>query len=113
MWVVYGIKNCDSVKKTLSLLQTRQIDFRLHDYRVDGLDAELLQRFIDELGIDAVLNQRSSSWRQLSAEQKQDINPEKALNLMLTMPTLIKRPIIDNGKQLTVGFNPDSSIWIR
>ncbi len=110
MWVVYGIKNCDSVKKTLSWLKTRQIDYRLHDYRVDGVDAELLQRFIDELGVNAVLNQRSSSWRQLSEEQKQDLNPEKALKLMLTTPTLIKRPILDNGKQLIIGFGPDLSL---
>jgi len=104
--VVYGIKNCDSVKKARSWLETRQIAYRFHDYRSDGLDVALLQTFVDRLGMDAVLNQRSTSWRQLSDEQKQDLSAEKALQLMLSMPTLIKRPIVDTGDQLVAGFDP-------
>lgn len=107
MRVVYGIKNCDSVKKARSWLDARRIAYRFHDYRVDGLDAALLQGFIDALGVDAVLNQRSSSWRQLDDEQKRNLTPDKALQLMLAVPTLIKRPIFDNGEQLIVGFSPD------
>ncbi len=107
MLVVYGIKNCDSVKKARSWLETRQIDYRFHDYRIDGLDAALLQGFIEALGVDAVLNQRSTSWRQLDAAQKQDLTPEKALQLMLAVPTLIKRPILNLNGHLSVGFNPD------
>lgn len=107
MLVVYGIKNCDSVKKARSYLETRRISYRFHDYRVDGLDAALLQGFIDKLGVDAVLNQRSTSWRQLDDEQKRDLTPDKALQLMVAVPTLIKRPILANGEQLIVGFSPD------
>ncbi|MGZ5001306.1 MAG: ArsC family reductase [Methylomonas sp.] len=107
MLVVYGIKNCDSVKKARSWLETRQIDYRFHDYRIDGLDAALLQSFIDALGVDAVLNQRSTSWRQLDDAQKQDLTPEKALQLMLAVPTLIKRPILNHEGRLSVGFSPD------
>jgi Spx/MgsR family transcriptional regulator len=107
MLVVYGIKNCDSVKKARSWLDARSIDYRFHDYRVDGLDAALLQGFIDALGVDTILNQRSTSWRQLGDEQKRDLTPDKALQLMLAVPTLIKRPILDNGEQLIVGFSPD------
>lgn len=107
MLVVYGIKNCDSVKKARSHLEARQIAYRFHDYRVDGLDAALLQGFIDALGVEAVLNQRSTSWRQLDDEQKRDLTPDKALQLMLAVPTLIKRPILANGEQLIVGFSPD------
>lgn len=107
MLVVYGIKNCDSVKKARSHLEVRQIAYHFHDYRVDGLDAALLQGFIDQLGVDAVLNQRSTSWRQLDDEQKRDLTPDKALQLMLAVPTLIKRPILANGEQLIVGFSPD------
>lgn len=107
MLVVYGIKNCDSVKKARSWLEARRIDYRFHDYRADGLDADLLQGFIDALGVDAVLNQRGTSWRQLDDEQKRDLTPDKVLQLMLAVPTLIKRPILDNGRQLIVGFNPD------
>ncbi|MGZ4958993.1 MAG: ArsC family reductase [Methylomonas sp.] len=107
MLVVYGIKNCDSVKKARSWLETRQIDYRFHDYRIDGLDAALLQSFIDAMGVDAVLNQRSTSWRQLDDAQKQDLTPEKALQLMLAVPTLIKRPILNHEGRLSVGFSPD------
>jgi arsenate reductase (glutaredoxin) len=107
MWVIYGIKNCDSVKKACTWLSSKQIAYRLHDYRVDGLEATLLQHFLDELGMDAVLNQRSTSWRQLSSEQKQHLDAAKALKLMLETPTLIKRPILDTGSQLIVGFQAD------
>jgi len=104
---MYGIKNCDSVKKARTWLEARQIAYRFHDYRIDGLDAGLLQRFVDALGLDAVLNQRSTSWRQLDDAQKSDLTPDKAVQLMLAVPTLIKRPILDDGQQLIVGFNPD------
>jgi Spx/MgsR family transcriptional regulator len=104
---LYGIKNCDSVKKARAWLDGRQISYRFHDYRVDGLEAALLQHFIDKLGLDAVLNQRSSSWRQLSDAQKSGLTPEKALHLTLQTPTLIKRPILQIGPQLLIGFNPD------
>jgi len=104
---IYGIKNCDTIKKARAWLDARQIDYRFHDYRVDGLDSHLLERFVDQLGIDAILNQRSTSWRQLSDEQKNDLMPEKAMPLMLETPTLIKRPILSIGDQLFVGFKPD------
>lgn len=107
MRVLYGIKNCDTVKKARACLDARQIDYRFHDYRVDGLDAALLQKFVDTLGADAVLNQRSTSWRQLDDVQKRDLTPDKVLELMLAVPTLIKRPILDEGQRLIVGFNPD------
>lgn len=104
---VYGIKNCDSVKKARSWLDDRQLQYRFHDFRVDGLEPALLQQFIDKLGIDAILNQRSTSWRQLDDAQKCDLSPENARRLMLTTPTLIKRPIVSIANQWFVGFNPD------
>ena len=103
--LVYGIKNCDSVKKARVFLEQHKIAYQFHDYRLDGIDEMLLRRFIDALGVDAVLNQRSTSWRQLSDAQKSDLNLDKALRLMLEVPTLIKRPIIDTGSQLLVGFD--------
>lgn len=105
--VVYGIKNCDSVKKARAWLDGRQIGYRFHDYRVDGLEPTLLRQFVDQLGLDNVLNQRSTSWRQLSDEQKRDLTTEKALQLMLEIPTLIKRPIVSIGEQLFAGFTPE------
>ena len=104
---LYGIKNCDSVKKARAWLDARQLQYRFHDYRVDGLDAALLSSFIDKLGVASILNQRSTSWRQLSDEQRQDLTEDKAKQLMLEVPTLIKRPILDDGRQLLVGFSPE------
>jgi len=104
---LYGIKNCDTIKKARNYLEANQIQYRFHDYRTDGIDAQLVQHFIDKLGVDAVLNQRSTSWRQLSDEQKSDLSPEKVLQLLLDVPTLIKRPILDCGEQLLVGFSPE------
>lgn len=105
--IVYGIKNCDSVKKARAWLDGRQVCYRFHDYRVDGLEVALLQHFVDTLGLEAVLNQRSTSWRQLGEAQKSALTPEKALQLMLETPALIKRPILQIGPQLLIGFNPE------
>jgi Spx/MgsR family transcriptional regulator len=104
---LYGIKNCDTIKKARAYLDSKQVQYRFHDYRVDGIDTVLVQHFIDQLGIDAILNQRSTSWRQLTDEQKSDLSPEKVLQLLLEVPTLIKRPILDDGQQLLVGFTPE------
>ena len=105
---LYGIKNCDSVKKARSWLDAQHNVYTFHDYRVEGLSTELLQDFIDKLGIDEILNQRSTSWRQLDDAQKQDLTAEKALQLILSNPTLLKRPIVAIGEQLLVGFNPET-----
>ncbi len=105
--IVYGIQNCDSVKKARAWLDGRHIVYCFHDYRQDGLEPALLQHFIDTLGMEAVLNQRSTSWRQLGDAQKRDLTPAKALQLMLETPTLIKRPILAMGDQLLAGFNPE------
>jgi Spx/MgsR family transcriptional regulator len=105
---LYGIKNCDSVKKARSWLDAQPIVYAFHDYRVEGLSAELLEIFVEQLGIDAILNQRSTSWRQLDDAQKQNLTAEKAQQLILSNPTLLKRPIVAIGEQLLVGFNPDT-----
>lgn len=106
--VVYGIKNCDSVKKCRVYLQQKQIDYVFHDYRSDGINADLVQRFLDELGADKVVNKRGTSWRQLPEQLKQQAESDGLLEVLLAMPTLIKRPIIDDGKRLMAGFDPQS-----
>jgi arsenate reductase (glutaredoxin) len=108
MAVLYGIKNCDTVKKARTWLDTNGIDYQFYDYRVDGLTLEQLQGFADKLGWDAMLNRSSTSWRQLSAEQQDGLTENKALQLMLEIPTLIKRPILDIGDKLLLGFKPDT-----
>ncbi len=108
MNTLYGIKNCDTVKKARTWLDKNSIEYSFHDFRTDGLEEALLQRFCSVLNWDTLLNRRSTSWRQLSEEQKADLDEQKALQLMLEIPTLIKRPILDTGTQLIVGFKAET-----
>lgn len=105
--ILYGIKNCDSVKKARAWLDGRALNYRFHDFRQEGIDLTLLQRWQDSLGYEAFLNRKSTSWRNLSESDKQDLNAEKALELMLNHPTLIKRPILETGSKTLIGFSPD------
>lgn len=105
-WVMYGIKNCDTIKKARNYLSTSGIDFHFHDYRADGLDVALLQSFIDQLGYDVLLNTRGTTWRQLPEAERDAIrDAASAKALMLAHPALIKRPVLaaPDGT-LLVGF---------
>ncbi|MEZ3417410.1 ArsC family reductase [uncultured Pantoea sp.] len=105
-WVMYGIKNCDTIKKARNYLSTSGIDFHFHDYRADGLDAALLQSFIDQLGYDVLLNTRGTTWRQLPEAERDAIrDAASAKALMLAHPALIKRPVLAaSDGTLLVGF---------
>ena len=105
MVILYGIKNCDSVKKTRVWLDKHGIVYQFHDFRVDGLSSRQLDAFIEKAGWENLLNKRSNSWRQLADEKKIDLNAEKSSSLMLNNPTLIKRPVLDTGAQIFIGFN--------
>jgi arsenate reductase (glutaredoxin) len=107
MYTLYGIKNCDTVKKARSWLEQRHIAYRFHDYRVDGLDRELLLRFEQALGWETLLNRKGTTWRQLLPEQQNGIDRDAALELMLARPALIKRPILQGGDTLLIGFKPE------
>ncbi|WP_031433173.1 ArsC family reductase [Methylomarinum vadi] len=107
MKTLYGIKNCDTVKKARKWLDEHGVDYRFHDYRVDGLDLDLLLRFNAAMGWESMLNKRSTSWRQLDEAQKNHLNEQSALKLMLEIPTLIRRPILDTGEQMLIGFNAE------
>ncbi|MBD2779807.1 ArsC family reductase [Xenorhabdus szentirmaii] len=94
-FILYGIKNCDTIKKARRWLEEQEIPYQFHDYRLDGLSPELLQLFIEQIGWDALLNTRGTTWRKLSDEQKTTINDaESAKALMLEQPSIIKRPIL-------------------
>lgn len=108
MHILYGIKNCDTVKKARVWLEQQHIAFRFHDFRADGLDQALLQRFEAALGWETLLNRKSTSWRQLAPEQQNGLDRDKALQLLQTYPTLIKRPILQHGDKFIVGFNPET-----
>ena len=104
MITVFGIKNCDTVRKALKWLTANDTEHLFHDFRLDGLDDKILARWVKIVGWEKLLNTRSTSWRKLSEDQKQNISEKSAMELMLFNPTLIKRPVLENNNQLLVGF---------
>ena len=105
MLTVYGIKQCDTVRKALKWLDQEGIEHRFHDFRTDGLSTELLQTWLDSEFSDKLVNRRSTTWRQLSETQRQP-KGETLLNLLLQFPTLIKRPVFVKDQIVAIGFNP-------
>lgn len=111
---LYGIKNCDTVKKARRWLEERNISYDFHDYQVQGLNREQLLAWIRELSWQTLLNTRGTTWRQLPAEMKLELDEQKALELMLQKTSLIKRPLLDLGKQRIIGFNePEYLQWFK
>ena len=103
--VLYGIKNCDTVKKARSWLKSQQIEYTFHDFRVDGLTKNMLEDFLKHVEWEALLNKRGTTWRKLPDKLKHDVNKKKALELMYQNPALIKRPVLVYGKKFFVGFS--------
>ncbi|MEF9888504.1 ArsC family reductase [Citrobacter sp.] len=110
MITVYGIKNCDTIKKARRWLEDNGVDYHFHDYRVDGLDNALLHAFISELGWEALLNTRGTTWRKLDeATRSQITDASSAAALMIEMPAIIKRPLLcAPGKPMLLGFSESS-----
>lgn len=102
---LYGIKNCDTVKKARQWLDQHRIEYRFHDFRGDGLDAQQAQAWIDEIGIDTVINKRGTTWKQLDENVRTQVSVKNAAALLAKNPTLIKRPVLDIGHQRFVGFD--------
>ena len=94
---IYGIKSCSTMKKAFTKLDELNISYDFHDYKKQGVDKQSVQRWVDELGIDKVLNKRGTTWRKLDDEQKQaaDANVENAIDLLVENTSMIKRPIVE------------------
>jgi arsenate reductase len=105
--IIYGIKNCDTVRRARAWLDSRGVDYRFHDYRVDGLDPRLLGLWSERLGWEALLNRSSATFRNLPEADRHRLDAEKAMALMLSQPAIIKRPVLDAGGRLMVGFAPE------
>lgn len=105
--VLYGIKNCDTVRKTRRWMDDHGVKYRFHDLRADGIEPERLRAWADELGWEALLNRRGTTWRKLPDERKSDVDLEHAIELMLQQPALIKRPVLDLGTRRLVGFDAE------
>ncbi len=108
MITLYGIPNCDSIKKAKRWLENAGLEYRFHNYRSDGLTQEMLEQWVTELGFEALLNRRGTTWRKLGEAEKSGINAERAIELMLAQPALIKRPLLDTGKEKLLGFSQES-----
>ncbi|MDQ2634993.1 MAG: arsenate reductase [Pseudomonadota bacterium] len=103
---IYGIKNCDTVKKARSWLEASGVEHRFVDYRAEGLDPKHLARWKTAVGWEKLLNRASTTFKQLSDADKAGLDEKKALALMQAHPTLIKRPVLDVDGAITVGFKP-------
>ncbi|HGS5905750.1 TPA: ArsC family reductase [Klebsiella pneumoniae] len=110
MLTMYGIKNCDTIKKARRWLEAHQIEYRFHDYRADGLERAQLDTFIAELGWQALLNTRGTTWRKLDESLRNSIdNADAAAALMLEMSAIIKRPLLCTpGRPMLLGFSEAS-----
>jgi len=104
---LYGIKNCDTIKKAKKWLESEQIDYRFHDYRSDGIDAALLGEFLKTQSWEILLNKRGTTWRAQSDDMKNNIDEQSAIALMLEHPAMIKRPVLITTDTTHVGFKAD------
>ena len=104
---MYGIANCDTIKKAKTWLSDNNIEFTFHDYRKQGLDQNQLEQWVDELGWETLLNRRGTTWRKLEDSIKDNIDHDSAISVMINNPAIIKRPLLDNNGQLTCGFKAD------
>ena len=103
---LYGISNCDTIKKARSWLDQHQVEYDFHDYRKQGLETPLLRQMSARLGWENMLNRRGTTWRKLPEQTRQQLDVEAAFKIMLENPAIIKRPILGRDGQWYLGFSP-------
>ncbi len=104
---MYGIKNCDTIKKARDWLAEQGRDYAFHDYKASGIERAKLQGWVDKLGWEVLLNRAGTTFKKLSDADKADIDAAKAIALMEAQPSMIKRPVLDVDGELLVGFKPE------
>ena len=104
---IYGIKNCDTMKKARSWLDSHGMTYDFHDYKTAGIARDRLAQWSDQVGWETLLNRAGTTFRKLPDSEKEGLNARKALALMLAQPSMIKRPVLDLGGKLLVGFKPE------
>ena len=105
---MYGIKNCDTIRKARAWLDAQGIAYRFHDYKTEGVERQRLQAWCAEHGWEALCNRAGTTFRKLPDAEKQDLNEARAVALMLAHTSIIKRPVLEVGSQVLVGFSPDA-----
>ena len=104
MTIIYGIKNCDTMKRAFAWLKNNGIEYEFHDYKKAGVTADMLESWASQVGWEKLLNTRGTTWRKLPEVERAGINEREAVKLMQQHPSLIKRPVLAQGKKLLVGF---------
>jgi arsenate reductase len=104
---IYGIKNCDTMKKARAFLDKAGVDYVFHDYNAAGIDKAHLERWSKEVGWETLLNRAGTTFRKLPDKDKEALTAAKAIKLMIEQPSMIKRPVLETGKRLLVGFKPE------
>lgn len=108
MTILYGIPNCDTVRRARSWLDTRSIGHHFHDYKRNGIESKTLDRWADALGWERLLNRAGMTFRKLPEDEKTGIDRTKAIALMIAQPSLIRRPVVEGQGVLLIGFKPDA-----
>jgi Spx/MgsR family transcriptional regulator len=104
---LYGIKNCDTVKKARKWLGNHSVPYIFHDFRVDGINKALINNFLKQIDIETLINKRGTTWRKLSDKEKESKNKTQAVTLMVENPTIIKRPVLDVKGNYHLGFKDE------
>ena len=107
MITVYGIKNCDTMKKALRWLDDAGVEYRLHDYKKEGVPADQLDNWLTTLGWEQVINRRGTTWRKLDESIRDNMDNQSARAVVLDNPSIVKRPLLDTGSELVLGFKAD------
>ena len=105
---IYGIKNCETMKKARAWLETHRIAYDFHDYKSAGVDRKRLEGWAKSVGWETLLNRSGMTFRKLPEKDKQGLTATKAIALMLEQPSMIKRPVLELGSKLVVGFKPET-----
>lgn len=105
---IYGIKNCDTMKKARTWLDDHGVAYVFHDYKAEGIDKASLERWVKEVGWEVLLNRAGTTFRKLPDAQRESVTAKKAIALMLEQPSMIKRPVLDVGGTLLIGFKPEA-----
>ena len=106
-FTLYGIKNCDTMKKARTWLESHGVAYDFHDYKAAGIDRGTLEKWARDVGWEVLLNRAGTTFRKLPDGDKEGLNERKALALMLAQPSMIKRPVLEAGSKLLVGFKPE------
>jgi arsenate reductase len=104
---IHGIKNCDTMKKARAWLDDHGVAYAFHDYKAEGIDKASLERWAKEVGWETLLNRAGTTFRKLPDGQRENVTEKQAIALMLEQPSMIKRPVLDVGGKLLVGFKPE------